>query len=100
MKPDHAQDPLQAGDLENLGASTVYILSAVGVKQRDQLEQLGAIAVYNRIRARGIRTSRVMLYSLHAAIIGTRWQSLSRQAKETLVTKADRERDLCDETTI
>lgn len=76
-------------ELPNLGTSTVHILSAIGITTKPQLVQLGAPTVYNQIRRRGIRTSKVMLYALHAAILDCRWQELSDTVKADLVYKAD-----------
>ncbi len=80
---------MAAGDLVNLGASTIYILSSIGIVSREQLEARGAIETYNDIRRRGIKTSKVLLYALHAAIRNQRWQELSHNEKQSLVQQAD-----------
>ena len=76
-------------ELRNLGTSTVHILSAIGIRTKPQLVQLGAPNVYNQIRRRGIRTSKAMLYALHAATLDCRWQELSQSVKADLVRIAD-----------
>jgi len=83
------RSPLQAGEIENLGASTIHILASVGIKQLCQLKQVGAVAAYNRIRKRGIRTSKVLLYSLYGAIEGIKWQDLTKRDKARLIFEAD-----------
>lgn len=78
--------------LKNLGNTSVNWLRAVGITSRDELARIGPVAAYNRIRDRGIRVSKVLLYSLHGALLDTHWNELSADLKQQLITEADQQR--------
>ena len=75
--------------MKNLGNTSVNWLHAVGIKNSEDLRAVGPIRVYNRIRERGFRTSRVLLYALEAALLDIHWSELSAEHKQRLVTEAD-----------
>jgi DNA transformation protein len=81
------QNDLQS--LKNLGSTSVNWLRAVGINNRDELATAGPIEVYNRIRERGFRVSRVLLYALEGALLDMHWNDLSPDHKLQLVTQAD-----------
>jgi DNA transformation protein len=81
------QNELQS--LKNLGSTSVNWLRAVGINNRDELAAAGPIEVYNRIRERGFRVSRVLLYALEGALLDLHWNDLSPDHKLQLVTQAD-----------
>lgn len=76
-------------DLKNLGMASVNILHAIGVNSYDDLEQMGAVDAYCRIKARGIHVSKVMLYALQGALMDVHWNDLSPDLKSQLVTEAE-----------
>jgi DNA transformation protein len=77
--------------LKNLGNTTVNWLRAVGITSRDELLSVGPVAAYNRIRSRGIRASRALLYALHAALLDVNWKDLDPALKQRLVDEAERD---------
>lgn len=83
--------------LKNLGSTSVNWLRAVGIHSREELQAAGPIDVYNRIRERGFRVSRVLLYALEGALLDTHWNDLSPEHKQRLVTEADEQFACTDE---
>ena len=75
--------------LKNLGNTSVNWLQTVGIRNRDELARVGAVEAYNRIRERGIRVSKVLLYSLHCALLGVHWTALDDEEKQRLLAAAD-----------
>lgn len=90
---DSHSDLLQ---LKNLGAASVNILHAIGVNSYADLNKMGPVEAYIRIKARGIHVSKVMLYALQGALLGVHWNDLEPDMKKQLV--ADAEEALASET--
>ena len=76
-------------ELKNLGAASVNILYAIGIHSGEELRQVGAVEAYNRIRARGIQVSKVMLYALEGALCNVHWNQLDADLKSQLLEQAD-----------
>ncbi|TVZ37788.1 DNA transformation protein [Alteromonadaceae bacterium 2753L.S.0a.02] len=85
--------------LKNLGMASVNILHAIGVNSYDDLSQMGAVEAYRRIKARGIHVSKVMLYALQGALMDVHWNDLSPDLKKQLVTEAEQDETLAEEST-
>jgi DNA transformation protein len=73
----------------NLGKTSVQWLNAVGIHSSDELRSIGAVAAYQRVRARGFRASRVLLYAIEGALLDIHWNALSTQKKAELNQRAD-----------
>ncbi len=76
-------------ELKNLGMASVNILNAIGVRSYEDLAEMGAVEAYNRIKARGIQVSKVMLYALQGALLNVHWNDLAPELKQQLVEDAD-----------
>lgn len=76
--------------LKNLGNTSVNWLHAVGIHNREDLERLGPVQAYNRIRERGIKVSKVLLYALQGALLNIHWNELDAELKRRLVDEAER----------
>ena len=76
--------------LKNLGNTSVNWLHAVGIHTREELAQIGPVQAYNRIRERGIKVSKVLLYALQAALLDVHWSELDTDLKQQLVDDAER----------
>lgn len=77
--------------LKNLGAASVNILRAIGINNYEDLQEVGPVEAYRRIKARGINVSKVMLYALQGALTDTHWNDLAPDLKTQLVEEAERE---------
>ncbi len=75
--------------LKNLGAATVNILNAIGIRTRDDLAAVGSAQAFRLIRQRGINASLAMLYALEAALLDVHWKSLEATLKAQLVKKVE-----------
>ena len=74
--------------LKNLGAASVNILHAIGINSHAELEQIGAVHAYTKIKSRGIHVSKVMLYALQGALLNEHWNDLDAAIKERLLLEA------------
>ena len=77
-------------ELKNLGASTVNILNSIGIRTQQELQAIGSVQAYRRIRQRGVHVSRALLYALEGALLDKPWQSLDPALKVQLVQMAER----------
>ncbi len=71
--------------LPNLGLTTVRWLRAVGIHTRDELEHQGVTTAFRAMEERGFRTTKAVLYSLHAALTRRNWRELSEGEKTSLL---------------
>ena len=78
-------------ELKNLGAASVNILHAVGVNSYEELQEVGAVGAYCRIKLRGIQVSKVMLYALQGALLDQHWNDLDADLKKKLVKEAEQQ---------
>ena len=76
-------------ELKNLGNTSINWLRVIGIHNRQELAEMGAIEAYLRIKQRGIRVSKVLLYALHGALIDTNWNELGDGIKQQLVDEAE-----------
>jgi DNA transformation protein len=77
------QLPLAA--VKNIGAVTAGRLDDVGVRTLDQLEALGPIEAYRRVKAKYPReTTLVCLYALQGALWDVHWNDLPPEVKAQL----------------
>ncbi len=75
--------------LKNLGNTSVNWLRTVGIHSRHDLAQIGPVQAYNRIRERGIKVSKVLLYALQGALMDIHWSELDPSLKQQLVEQSE-----------
>ena len=75
--------------IRNLGPVSRAWLDAVEVPDLATLQQLGAVAVYRRVKAAGFPASRNLLHAMAAAIQGVEWRQLSAAQRAALNEAAD-----------
>ena len=84
-------------DLKNLGNTSINWLRVIGIHNRQELDNIGAIDAYLRIKQRGIKVSKVLLYALHGALLDVPWNSFDDTQKQQLLDQAEeRSRHLSD----
>jgi DNA transformation protein len=71
--------------LKNIGAASVNILYAIGIRNTQELRDIGAVGAYRRIQDRGISVSKVMLYAMQGALDNIHWNDLSVHRKAELL---------------
>ena len=85
----------ELGKLRNIGAKTVAKLAGVGVTTPGQLEELGAVEVFRRLRAqRPVNVA--MLWALQGALLGLAWYDLPSDIKQALLEELDGRKDAQD----
>ncbi|WP_419533978.1 TfoX/Sxy family protein [Endozoicomonas sp.] len=72
-------------ELKNLGKTSVQWLNAVGIRTLEQLHEVGSVAAYCKVRDRGFKVSKVLLYALEGALIGAHWNDLDPDYKTRLL---------------
>lgn len=75
-------------ELKNLGKTSVQWLNAVGIRTHDQLQSVGAVNAYCKVRDRGFKVSKVLLYALEGALLDVHWNELDPPYKERLLEQA------------
>lgn len=75
--------------LKNLGMASVNILHAIGINTYDDLNRMGAVEAYLRIKNRGIHVSKVMLYALQGALMDVHWNDLPPDLKSQLLNEVE-----------
>jgi len=77
-------------DLKNLGNTSANWLRVIGIHNRQELDTIGAVDAYLRIKQRGIKVSKVLLYALHGALLDIPWNTLDDTQKQQLLDQAER----------
>ncbi len=78
-------------ELKNLGRTSVQWLNAVGIRDPEQLAQIGAVEAFCKIKGRGFKVSKVLLYALEGALINAHWNQLDPAYKQRLIAQAVRQ---------
>ncbi|MGI9274611.1 MAG: TfoX/Sxy family protein [Endozoicomonas sp.] len=76
-------------ELKNLGKTSVQWLNAVGIRTLEQLREVGSVNAYCKVRERGFKVSKVLLYALEGALIGAHWNELDKDYKKRLLREVD-----------
>jgi len=77
------------GEMRNLGSAMERMLSEVDICDEQSLENIGAIAAYQRLKFRfGSHVNVIALYAMEASLQNRDWRSLCATEKETLKCKA------------
>ncbi|MCL6271759.1 TfoX/Sxy family protein [Sansalvadorimonas sp. 2012CJ34-2] len=76
-------------ELKNLGKTSVQWLNAVGIQSPEQLKSVGAVEAYRKVKARGFRVSKVLLYALEGALLDIHWSDLDPDHKAKLLAEAE-----------
>lgn len=71
--------------LKNIGLQSTAWLAQVGIQQREELEAIGAVEAYLRVKhAFPDRVSLNLLYALQALLLNVRWNELPAELKAEL----------------
>jgi len=76
-------------ELKNLGAASVNILQSIGIQTLEDLRKTGSVNAYLKIKARGIKVSKVMLYALEGALLDIHWKELDNDIKSRLLAETE-----------
>lgn len=76
--------------LINLGNTSINWLRAVGINNYAELQSIGPVEAYTKIKARGFRVSKVLLYALYGALHNQHWNDVEPETKSRLLTEAEK----------
>lgn len=76
-------------DLPGLGPKSLAMLAAAGLHGRADLEKLGSVRAYLRVRAAGQNASLNLLWALEGALTGQDWRVVAREERGRLLLELD-----------
>ena len=77
--------------LRNIGPKSAAWLRQTGIRTQEDLEAVGALAAYVRVKRAGFKPSLNLLYALEGAILGCHWQEIPDARRSELVLAAGEE---------
>ena len=80
-----------AAKIRNIGPKSMAWLRQTGVRTLEDLQAVGALAAFVRIKRAGFRPSLNLLYALEGAILGCHWQEIPDERRTALVQSAEAE---------
>jgi hypothetical protein len=75
--------------LRNLGPASAQLLQEAGIASVARLRRLGAVAAWQRVRARHPRASLNLLWALEGALTDRDWQEVARTERTRLLLALD-----------
>jgi DNA transformation protein len=75
--------------LKNVGPKSAAWLRQVGVRTQGDLETLGAVAAFIKVKRAGFRPSLNLLYALEGALLGCHWQQVPEERRAVLLAEAE-----------
>jgi DNA transformation protein len=75
--------------LRNVGPKSAAWLRQVGVRTQEDLEALGAVAAFIKVKRAGFRPSLNLLYALEGALLGCHWQQVPEDRRGVLLLAAE-----------
>ncbi|MFT3807718.1 TfoX/Sxy family protein [Arenimonas sp.] len=75
--------------LRNIGPKSMAWLRQTGIRTLEDLQGVGALAAYVRIKRAGFKPSLNLLYALEGALLDCHWQEIPEARRNELVVAAD-----------
>ena len=72
-------------DLQGLGPKSQSMLAGAGIKTVTQLELLGSVRAYAKVKATGANASLNLLWALEGALTGLPWQVIAKEHRLSLL---------------
>ncbi len=82
---------MSAEKIKNIGPKSMAWLRQTGIRTQADLEAVGSLAAYVRIKRAGFKPSLNMLYAMEGAILGCHWQDIPAERRSELIVAADAE---------
>lgn len=82
---------MSSGKLRNIGPKSAAWLRQTGIHSQEDLEAVGALAAFIRVKRAGFKPSLNLLYALEGAILGCHWQDIPEERRQELVRAASEE---------
>lgn len=81
-------------DLPGLGPKSLAMLAAAGIHGRADLEKLGSVRAWLRVKAAGQNASLNLLWAMEGALSGEDWRVVARDHRTRLLIELDAHQDL------
>jgi DNA transformation protein len=78
-----SEEPIAS--LANLGPKSAGFLHAAGIRTHDELERLGSVAAYAKVKQVEPRASLNLLWALEGALTGLHWREVAREHRTSLL---------------
>lgn len=75
--------------LRNIGPKSAAWLRQVGLRTREDLQAVGAVDAYMRVKRAGFRPGLNLLYAIEGALLDCHWQDIPEARRHELVLAAD-----------
>jgi len=75
--------------LRNIGPKSAAWLRQVGLRSREDLEAVGAVDAYMRVKRAGFKPSLNLLYALEGALLDCHWQEVPDARRSELILAAE-----------
>jgi len=75
--------------LLNVGPKSAAWLRQVGVRTPEDLQALGAVGAFIKVKRAGFKPSLNLLYALEGALLGCHWQQVPAERRSELMLAAD-----------
>lgn len=82
---------MTAEKIKNIGPKSMAWLRQTGIRTQADLEAVGSLAAYVRIKRAGFKPSLNMLYAMEGAILGCHWQDIPAERRAELILIAGAE---------
>lgn len=79
----------ELSNLKSLGPKSQIMLAKAGITTLIQLQEVGAVAAYVKVRQSGQVASLNLLWALESALTGIPWQQVARQHRSSLLLAVD-----------
>jgi hypothetical protein len=80
---------IEKAKIKNIGPKSMAWLRQTGVRTQEDLETVGALAAFVRIKRAGFKPSLNLLYALEGAILGCHWQNIPDARRSELILAAE-----------
>ena len=80
---------MSTAKLRNIGPKSAAWLRQVGLRSREDLEAVGAVDAFMRVKRAGFKPSLNLLYALEGALLDCHWQDVPEERRSELVLAAD-----------
>lgn len=85
VSPHRANAVQDLQRLANLGPKSAANLVAAGIHSFAEIQRLGAVETYVRVRLAGFPVSLNLLWALEGALSGKPWQAVAREDRTSLL---------------
>lgn len=85
-----APDDMPITQLRNLGPASARMLESIDITTRADLERVGPVLAYRAVKDIHPGASLNLLYAMHGALAGERWDRLSEEVRAQLKREAEK----------